>query len=107
MVPLHPPKIPGGRSGPRIAGLASWIAAFAVPVLAYLILWNLLGTHAVTGLGYFLFLRDWPIDERVDGFMRINAVRIMLAYVVPLFAGLAGLGWRWICRARRVDRQVK
>ena len=79
----------------------AWAAAFAVPALGYLLLWYWLGADAVTRLGYALYAHDWPINEGTNCYFRIVIIKVSLAYFVPFFAGLAGLGWRGIFLIRR------
>ncbi len=72
--------------------------SFAIPCLAYLLIWKLTKQATCHRIGYLLWLN--ASIEGPLGVIRIKLVEIFFQFVLPILAGAAGL-WGARLRMRR------
>ena len=83
--------------------VAAWIASFTVPFFCWLLIWSWLGNDAVTRIGYILWYRDWPVNDFLN-YSRILTIRFCFSYLMPVLAGIVGLGWKALSVRRRAAK---
>lgn len=68
------------------------ILSFSLPAVGYYFLWQLIGQDSINRIGYYLWV--YSSVEDLLNFLRINVIKAIFQFLMPVFFGFLGLAWR-------------
>jgi len=88
----------------RVGRFTIYMAAFLLPAAGYSLLYFFLSRAANNRIGYILWL--WASTEDRLNFFRLLLIDSYFKFILPLLAGLVGVGWVYlrVMRRRRPSR---